>query len=234
MQRASVGILYFVFFFSVVLTIDIWVKLTQASFPYRYMSKPLIMLVLLFFYMYYQKRRDNIKHYYVILALVSFLLGDILLISHDNMYAFIGGMVLFMLGKVFYSLKFSNTTDFKLIRLVPFLLVIFAYTATLFGFIYDNLNEYFIPVLFYFFVSLLTLQIAFLRKQAVNFLSYMLVLFGLELLVIGESILALKLFYKDIPYQDILTIMLYAISQFFIVLGILEESNGVLKRKTTG
>ena len=224
MKSIFTRIPYFTFLFLVILLTDVSVKLMFPSFPYRYVSKPMIMLLLLVFYIYNHTETGTKKYKYVIIAICSFLIGDILLITHSNMYLFIGGMVLFMIGKIFYSLKFSHTTDFNLLRLIPFLLVIFAFMATLFSFIYDNLEEFFIPVLFYFFVSLMTLQVAFLRKEAVNFLSYMLVLFGLELLVIGESVLALKMFYQDIPYQDILTILLYGVSQYFIILGILKEN----------
>lgn len=216
---------YFTFLFLLILLIDVCVKILLPPFPYRYISKPMIIILLLVFYVYNHNEAGRKKFKYVIIGLCSFLIGDILLITHSNMYLFIGGMMLFMIGKIFYSLKFSHTTDFNLMRLVPFLLVIFAFMATLFSFIYDNLDEFFIPVLFYFFVSLLTLQVAFLRKEAVNFLSYMLVLFGLELLVIGECVLALKMFYQDIPYQDVLTILLYGVSQYFIILGIIKEKS---------
>ena len=224
---------YFTFLFLSILLIDVYVKLMLPSFPYRFVSKPMIMLLLLAFYIYNHAEVDRKKYKYVIIAICSFLVGDMLLILHTNMYLFISGMILFMIGKIFYSLKFSHTADFNLMRLVPFLLVIFAFMATLFSFIYDNLEEYVIPVLFYFFVSLLTLQVAFLRKEAVNFKSYMLVLFGLELLVVGECLLALKMFYQDIPYQDILTILLYGISQYFIVLGIIREDKHPKERVIT-
>jgi len=228
MRQVFARTIVFTGLFILILCIDIYVKLALDQFPYRYVSKPLVMLLLMGFYLTNHHEVDKKKFFYVLFALSSFLIGDIFLITHLNTFSLISGMSFFMIGKVLYSFKFSHVSDFKVNRLIPFLLVIFAFMAALFSLIYDNLGDYFIPVLFYFFVSLLTLQIAYLRKNAVNFKSYMLVLIGLEIFVVGESVMAIKMFYQDIPYQDIMTMVFYGLSQYLIILGLIKEETKVI------
>jgi len=222
---------YFTVIFFLILGIDLYVKLSLPPMPFRYMSKPLVMLLLLGFYLCHQKEKEKKKFWWTIIGICCYFLADIFLINHLSNVSFILGMVMVIVGKSFYSLKFSHTADFKLGRLVPFLLVIFAYMSILFSFIYDNLGIFFIPVLFYFFVSLLMGQMAFLRKDVVNFKSYIMVLAGVELLVVGESVMALKMFYDDIPYQDIIVMLFYGLAQYLVISGLLKEELEIVSHK---
>jgi len=180
----------FTVLFFIVLATDISIKIFLVESWLRYISKPLVILSLLCFYLFNEKEVDRKKFKWMVVGLCCFLLGDLFLITHLNLISLLLGMSLFMAGKVFYAIRFSHTSDFKLGRLVPFLLIIFAYIAVLFSFIYDQLNELFVPVLFYFFVSLIMVQMVFLRRDAVNFKSYMIVLIAVEIFVIGETVMA--------------------------------------------
>ena len=94
------------------------------------------------------------------------------------------------------------------------------------NFIYSKLGLYFIPTLIYLFVVLLLGQIAYLRKNEVNNLSYYLVLIGVLFSMLSDSIAFLKSFYDSSFFYHKYTIMLfYSLSQYLIVLGILKENN---------
>ena len=86
--------------------------------------------------------------------------------------------------------------------------------------IYDNLGQMFIPAMIYAFVALMMLQLAYLRKHAVSKISYRMVIVGALITIISDSVTALKEFYAVVPYQDILIMLFYGISQYFIIIGL--------------
>lgn len=90
--------------------------------------------------------------------------------------------------------------------------------------IYDNLHQLFLPVMIYFFASIIVLQFAFLRKDDVNRLSYLLVFIGTILCIVSDSVTALKTFYiPNFAYEKITIMLFYGIGQYLIVFGITKE-----------
>ena len=90
--------------------------------------------------------------------------------------------------------------------------------------IYDNLHQLFIPVMIYFFTSVILLQFAFLRKADVNKMSYLVVFIGTVLCIVSDSITALKIFYlPNFAYEKITIMLFYGIGQYLIVYGITKE-----------
>lgn len=207
--------------FFVVLIIDIIVKELLPSIPYRYISKPLIILLLFCYYWYNSSGLNKNARLLAFVALGSFLIGDIFLIkgATDSIYL-ATGISFFVLGKAFYCFRFSHSNDFDIARLIPFFIFCFIFLITLFLLIYDNLGELFIPAMIYAFVSLMMLQLAFLRKQAVSKTSYNLVLLGALITIISDSVTALKEFYTIIPFQEILIMLFYGLSQYLIITGL--------------
>jgi hypothetical protein len=97
---------------------------------------------------------------------------------------------------------------------------------------YDYLNEFFIPVIVYLFAILLVAQFAFLRKGVVNNASYKLVMLGIVFSIISDTIAILESFYdSDIAYNKITLMLFYGLSQYFIVIGILKETEEGLVTK---
>ncbi len=215
---------YFSIAFFTFLAIDIFVKLQLDSMPYRYISKSIVLLLLILYYLKNHKETSR-KHFrFMIIALICFLVGDWLLIEPKNTTLFASGMMLFILGKLFYVFRFSHQRDFRLARLFPFLVVCFLYIAGLMNLIYDNLHQLFFPVIIYFFTSVIVLQFAFLRKVDVNKLSYLLVFIGIVLSILSDSITALKIFYiPNFAYEKITIVLFYGIGQYLIVLGVMKE-----------
>lgn len=191
-------------------------------FPYRYISKPLVMLLLLVFFCY-NTGFDIKKYKYIVSGMLCFLLGDIFLIDHLNTTFLLIGLFLFVVGKIFYSINFSPSTCIDTSRLIPFSLLIFVYISVLLLFIYDNLGQMFLPIMAYMFISFLMMQMIYVRKGSTNNKSYYSVLLGGILFVVSETMMALKMFYADIFMQDFIIMAFYGLSQYFIITGLLYE-----------
>ncbi|GAA3576899.1 hypothetical protein GCM10022395_27170 [Snuella lapsa] len=170
------------------------------------------------------KRGRGIKyHLWVFLGLSFFLVGDLLIINAANII-FLGlSLFFFSLGKIFFCLKFSHKKDFNVLRLVPFSIIMFSYAVFIIGIVLNELKEFLVPALLSFFLSLLMIQFAYLRKGVFNNKSYWYVLLGVTAFIISESIMAVKTFKQDLPFQDFLIMMLYGTAMYFIVLGIVSE-----------
>jgi len=179
--------------------------------------------VLITFYLVHQQEPKRSKFLYVLLGLICFLIGDIFVINHSTQAFFITSVLLFSLGKMFYCLKFSNVQDFNVSRLIPFLVICFLFIVVIFRLIYENLGNYFIPVLIYFFISLLLALFSFLRKNATNSRSYNLVFTGILFFLVSETLMVIKTFYHEIIFQDFLVMFTYGFAQYFIITGLLLE-----------
>lgn len=205
------------------LAIDLVVKLNFPPIPYRLLSKPWILLLLIGYFYYHNTSRFNKKQALMLIALVSFFIGDILIINHENI-VFIGlGLFFFSIGKIFFCLKFSHKHDFKVSRLIPFTLAIFAYVIFLIGYLFDSLENFLIPALISFFLTMLMFQFAYLRKGVFNKKSYSNVIIGIILYTLSEGLMAIKTFKTDLIFQDLLIMMFYGTGMYFIVYGVVRE-----------
>ncbi len=209
--------------FFVILTIDILVKLNLQSFPYRYISKPAITILLFLYYYFNTTDKRKKKKLWVILALLSFLIGDILIIEHTNIILLSASILLFFLAKIFLSLRLSHRSDFDIMRLIPFSIILFAYTVFIVSLLYNSIKNFFVPALLSFFISLLLIQFAFLRRGVVNRVSYLYVFIGVIFYILCESMMGIKTFRMDLPMQDILIMLFYGISLYLIIFGIVKE-----------
>ncbi len=220
---------YFTIIFLSILTIDIVVKLFFDAFPYRFVSKALVMSSLIVYYLISQNEPIKKRFLFMSLALSCFFLGDFFLILYENATLYIIGMLCFVFGKLFYVFRFSNQKDFSMVRLIPFLALCFIYIFVLMKFVYSNLSVFFFPVMIYLFSSLLVALFAFLRKDAVSYKSYVLVIIGVFFAVLSDSIGVLQSFYNEnLAYHEITIMLFYGLSQYFIVVGIIEENKTLI------
>ncbi len=217
------NILNFALLFFAVLATDIYVKLYLDVVPYRYISKPIVMLSIALFYLSY-KKRVNKKNRFFFVGLLCFLLGDVFLINDANQISFLLGMLCFIVGKLLYVYRFLNSKDFNLIKLIPLLLFSFIYVVGLLLFIYKNLGDFIIPVLIYYYISQILLLMSFLRLDTVDKKSFLCVFSGVIFFIISETIVALSIFHVKMGYQDSTIMITYGISQFLILIGILIEN----------
>lgn len=214
---------YFTIAYFLTLLLDLWVKVNLDSFPYRYFSKTLLMVLLIIYYKKNHTSNHKKNHLYTLLALVLFWAASIAVIDHVNDVRFLIGMLLFIMAKVMYCLRFTNYRDFSIIRLLPFLAGSFVLMVFVFSLIYNKLGFFLVPVLIYFFISLILFLFSYLRKNDVNNKSYNVVIVAMVLLILSEVIMALKTYYTSLVFEDISVMLFYGIAQFLIVYGILIE-----------
>ncbi len=216
----------FIIIFVTILILDLVIKDTLDNILFRYLSKSLIMISLIIFYLMHQKEKQKRSLYIMCIALFSFLLGDMFLINYEDIIFYILGVFLFICGKLFYVFRFSNQKDFKLSNLLPFLGLSFIYMFFIMHLVIDNLGSFLLPVFIYLFICLMLLLFSFLRKNAVNSTSYLLVGIGVLLSVINDSVTVLQSFYDPniILHYDVFVMLMYGVSQYLIVLGIIKET----------
>jgi len=216
----------FIIFFVLILITDLIIKDTLKTVPYRYFSKALIMIALILFYYTHQKEKHKKHICYMYIAMFSFFIGDMFLINYEKVIFYILGVFLFIVGKLFYVFRFSNQKDFKLLGLVPFFILCFMHMLFIMHLVIENLGSFLIPVFIYLFISLMLMLFAFLRKNEANKASFILVLSGVVLSVINDSVTVLQSFYDPsiIPHYDIFVMILYGVSQYLIISGVIKES----------
>ncbi|WAC03925.1 lysoplasmalogenase [Lacinutrix neustonica] len=198
--------------------------------PYRYLTKTLLITSLLIYFIINHNETSRKKVIMVVAALGCFIIGDLFLITMESKPLFIWGVFFFAIAKVLYSVRFSNHSDFKIYQLLPFLLFCFAYMCSVMLLVYDNLEDYFLPTLGYLFIVLIVAQFAYLRRNEVNKTSYWLVLIGIMFSMFSDSITLLKEFYSpNIAYHQITIMLFYGLSQYFIIVGIIQENNETIK-----
>lgn len=221
--------IFSVLFFTL-LVIDIYIKLNFESFPLRYISKSLLMILIIAFYIINNQESSKMKFRFMLSALAFFFIGDIFMILYESQLIYIIGIFCFILGKTFYVFRFSNQRDFNLLRLLPFLVMCFIYMSVLLSLTYDNLKAFFYPVLIYLFIAMIVILFALLRKNEVSAKSYYLVLVGVFFSALSDSITVLQTFYNEnIAYHSITIMLFYGLSQYFIVRGIVTETNDKLE-----
>ncbi|GAL63990.1 hypothetical protein JCM19300_3193 [Algibacter lectus] len=89
--------------------------------------------------------------------------------------------------------------------------------------VYEKLGDQLIIIVIYFFISIVLLAFAFVRKEFVCYKSYVLVFLGLLFFVISESMLVVKLYGNSFAFDGPTLLVLYELGQYLFILGVLEE-----------
>lgn len=220
----------FTIVFFIILLIDVYFKMDTSLIHYRYLSKPFVLLSLIAFYYVNVKNENKKIERNVLWALFFFLLGDIMILNYLNAFFLLLSILFFTIGKVFFSLKFKNKEDFEFTRLFPFSIITYIFITVIISIVYKNLREFLIPGLITLFVSLLMLNLAYLRKGKFSNSSYLYVLFGCMLFVFLEGINAISVFNGNLPFPTFLVMFFYGTAIYLIVFGIVKEKK--MKRIT--
>lgn len=202
---------------------DFLVKLYSSNLNYRFLSKPLVLISLITYYYFNRKEKSKKIEQTVLCALFFFLIGDFMILNFSNSFFLMLSIVFFGIGKVFFCLKFKNKKDFEFSKLLPFSLIIYIFITFIISVIYKNLKGFLIPGLITLFISVLMLNLAYLRRNKFSNWSYLFVLFGCVLLVFVESITAIHIFNKDMLFPNFLMMFFYGTSMYLIVVGIVNE-----------
>ncbi len=178
----------------------------------RYGAKPLIMLSLIWYYVSNTKFRNKL---FVFGMFFSFL-GDVFLLSKEEFF-FILGLGSFLIAHLCYIamiLKYLEKPTLPSISkaLFPYLLVFIVLMQVL----YSSLGAMKIPVIIYAFTisvfGMLSLLYYFQNKNTVA----RILVFGVLLFIISDSILALNLFYSPKSFFPVLIMSTYVGAQFLI------------------
>ncbi len=180
--------------------------------PYRMISKPLLMVLLLGYYL----QSDQSKNKVFIVALIFAWLGDVFLLSNGEINFMLGlGSFLFMQFCYIYVF-YKQTAIFRKIDGL-FLIGVLLYIFFFLKFLWPNLGEMKIPVIAYGLAFGTVMVTAFWRHK--GFDGWKILLFGVVLFVISDSIIAINKFSMPIIKADFYIMFTYILGQFFIVEG---------------
>ncbi|APY09283.1 lysoplasmalogenase [Winogradskyella sp. J14-2] len=208
--------------YSIIVLFEIITGSTRTLEIVHYIAKPAIVFSLMFLFIKTSGSISKSIKRITLLALGFSVLGDILLMFVDQSpHFFTIGLVAFLLAHVMYILVFLKHRNNQK-PIIGFVILLLAYASGLFYLLKDGLGEMLIPVIVYMVVILSMATTAFMRKGKVNNLSYNLVFVGAIFFMISDSILALNKFYEPLPFSNISIMLIYALAQFFIVIGILK------------
>ncbi|WP_298518442.1 lysoplasmalogenase [uncultured Kordia sp.] len=215
----------FIAIFLLNLSLDIYFNNAKEFYEFRIVTKPLITLLLAVFF-YVNSHAMQFRHRMTIIGALLFLCaGDVLLLQDTPFYSFMGGLALFLISMLLYSLYFYKQTRYDIDRLIPYLAVSLLISLSMIYLMYDGLNNLLIPVMIYLVTVLNFLKIGFLRYKSVNMKSYRLVFIGIVCFTLAQMIIGLNEFYKTLPYKDIYIMFFYGTSQLLIIMGILSISS---------
>ena len=189
----------------------------------HYIAKPLLVLSLLLFFWIRSKALTKDLRVLIILALIFSMFGDILLMftNYDGAF-FISGLFSFLIAHIMYIIAFNKQRGkLKVISLFSFGMLSFG--VGLFITINKQLDSLLIPVVIYMVAILVLVISAYLRKGAVNYFSFTLVLLGALFFLVSDSLIALNKFYKPITYPTISIMITYAIAQYCIIIGLIKN-----------
>ncbi len=223
MGRIFNNIKYFSVCYFMVLTLDLIFMVFKDIEFLRLVTKPSLILLLIAFYASNDNESTSYNFVFTILALGFFLLANVMTYFHKEYLLIMAASICFILGKVFYIFRFSNNRDFNIVHFLPFLALYLFYMFIVLNLTLDNLGSSLIPVLIFLFVTLLAVQFAFLRRGAVSKGSYQLVIFGIFFLLTADTLSVLSGFYAYWPYERFVTMIIYTISQYLIVMGLVKE-----------
>jgi uncharacterized membrane protein YhhN len=189
------------------------------------LTKPLILTsLILFFYLEGKHLLPKTKRN-MLFALTFSLVGDVLLMfEDDSINFFLFGLISFLLAHGFYIMVFLNKMN-CLKKPIPFITILIIYALGFLYMLYDGLGSMLLPVVIYMLTILSMAITAVLRKDHVPNLSYNLVLIGVLLFLISDSILAVNKFYGKVPFEHLFIMGTYAFAQYCIVMGIIKQKN---------
>jgi uncharacterized membrane protein YhhN len=220
MKNSGFSILYF-------LTGIIYIILQPSlTFLGGLITKALIIPLLMALFLVNLNPLKNRLHLFMLAGLFFSWAGDLTLeFSQDNSNMFIAGLICFLLTHVMYFTVFLNTPGKNCIlsSRIYLLLPVIIYGVTLVYFLYDDLADMRLPVIFYAIVLLTMLSGAINRIEKVGQKSYWLVLSGAILFVISDSAIAINKFSVHFASSGVFIMSTYIVAQYLILAGYINQ-----------
>lgn len=190
---------------------------------FHMVSKALIMAGLIGFYIAVEKKQNNV----FLTGLIFALLGDCFLLFNTDQF-FLIGLTCFLIMQLCYTSAFNmkrriprNSDYIKSMGIALIGILILA-------FLWNILGALRWPVVLYILAILSMAIYAYLRHHLLR--GYSIVLIGVILFILSDSILAFNRFGSEIPYANIIVMMTYMLAQYFIVTG--EVLSNIPKKDT--
>lgn len=189
----------------------------------RYVTKPLLMPLVLLYYIF--SLSFTAINWFLIIALVFGLLGDIsLMIGREGKW-FMMGLGSFLIGHIFYIITYLTLLGTDILQFPPlgWLLLIPLVVITLFFFfrIKGKMGDLKIPTISYIIVIFLMSFFAMLLLAVFPELAFSLTYIGAILFIISDGIIAVDKFDVNIPKRGVYIMLTYVLAQFFITQGII-------------
>ena len=191
----------------------------------HYLSKPLLMPLLMFFFWVNIKPISNLFTKFIMAALALSWLGDIFMMFQEKQLFFILGLGSFLLAHVFYIGAFTRRVDGKgkgfvlsqPLWMIPFMI----FGGVLYFWLYPDLGDMKVPVVFYAIAISMMAISAFDRKNRVNDLSFRYIFIGALTFVISDSLIAFNVFKGGLANESFFIMVTYCLAQWLIVIGAL-------------
>lgn len=186
------------------------------------LTKVLLMPILVAFFLQQTGAVRRAEQRWMLVAMASSWLGDVLLIGGDRPDLFIAGLAAFLTAQLAYAATFSLSRERKkgLVISKPwYALPVLALAGAVYFYLYPNLGEMSIPV------SIYVLAISSMVLSAINRLNWageksgLWVLLGALSFLLSDALLAVNKFVDPIPLAGVWIMLTYLTAQYLIVKG---------------
>lgn len=208
-----------IIFFVIVAVGDVFaVKYDKTKL--RYFTKTSLVPLLALFYIVSVANLNIL----IFFALISCFLGDFFLLWSQKKIFFIAGLLSFLMGHIFYTIAFLQTTYFLsgIPKWFYFSLLPYIWYGI---FILKKLNPYLysmkVPVIVYLNVILIMSFASFTRIWALKGLSFWLPFVGSFFFIVSDSLLAFRNFKVKLSRGWVSIMITYVFAQSLIVFGFL-------------
>jgi uncharacterized membrane protein YhhN len=187
-------------------------------------TKPLIMLSLLVFAMLQMHGKLHQAKLFLFSGMFLGMVGDgLLMFKSEVSWAIEGGLGAFLLGHIFYMIAYRKGSKGAW-KLSPFWIAALLLTGTItLYFVLPHIGTMLVPLVVYALVLFTMAIIAKERQERVTVKSYRLVWFGALCFVASDTALAFDLFVRSSQYLRVFLMVLYAVAQYRICVGMLEQ-----------
>lgn len=179
---------------------------------FHMVSKAMIMAGIIGFYILTEKRQNNA----FLAGLIFALLGDCFLL-YDTVELFVIGLVCFLIMQLCYAAAFNNKRRIPKNKDYLICIGILLIGVAVLSVIWPDLGSMRTSVTLYATSIVLMAIYAYLRHPRLR--GYKIVLVGVILFIISDTLLGLNKFGDSLPYGQILVMVTYMLAQYLIVTG---------------
>lgn len=220
---------WFTVSFIAVLFFDIILSNIEGMLYYSLIPKFVLLVILVIFFLCNSQLLGRFERGFVLLALVSFSIGEVLMMLTNNIDIIGAGFLFLLAAKLLYSCAFVYRVNIDIDRLLPYLVFVMLYSLTVIYFLYDVPEH--IPAYIFLVITLIMLKLAYMRFEKVGWNSFLLVLAGAALVLTSETILVFDRPFNSAQLNGFLIVLFYGLSQFLFVSGLVLQPQSRLVNK---